>query len=131
MLAVLFHAFRERRRAATAAGQGGGDPGVAVPAEVRISDHERLAREGRFAEAIHALLLRALRLLDPRSALAISLTSREIHRTAELSEGRREDLGVLVRAVEVSRFGGGDVGRSEYETCRTRFARLTESRGAA
>src|SRR5205814_10027867 len=53
------------------------DPARPVPA-VAFEDADRLAREGRYAEAIHALLLRTLASLAEHGAgLAQSWTSRE------------------------------------------------------
>jgi len=58
---------------------------VQRPAPPRLADWESLAREGRFGDAIHALLLRALSDLartDSAAAPAASLTSREVLRRA-------------------------------------------------
>jgi hypothetical protein len=68
---------------------------------------EHFAREGRFAEAIHELLLQAL--ADIRAlhgaALAPSLTSREILREPSLADTARAALRLLIGRVEWTYFG--------------------------
>ncbi|SRR6266568_3530779 len=80
-----------------------------------------LAAEGRFAEAIHALLLDTLAALAGAAQLAPSLTSREIVSHARLGPAARAALADLVAAVEVSYFGGATPGAGEYQACTARF----------
>ena len=102
--------------------------------EFEFPDPEALAAQGRFAEAIHILLLRALTELGRRGKGLVpdSLTSREILRRVHLPPGAGEALGELVRAVEISHFGGADTGRFDYEQCRStlhNFTRACEEAG--
>src|SRR5579864_221876 len=81
---------------------------------------DALARAGRYAEAIHELLLQSL--TEIRAGLqeqfADSLTSREILRSTSLaSEGRRA-LAEIIGRVEWSHFGRRDVGEADYLACR-------------
>lgn len=87
---------------------------------------ERLAREGRYAEAIHQLLLvtiwRLGRDLDHPPSPAT--TSRELSRSLPLDGSGREAFEFIVRRVELSLFGGHDVDARDYDSCRERYARL-------
>lgn len=100
---------------AKAAATRTGGPAPEAPSEAALADAESrataAAREGRYAEAIHILLLGAIGHLRERDArsTARSLTSREILDRVfgrdGSPEGRRA-LAALVAAVEISRFGG-------------------------
>lgn len=85
-----------------------------------------LARQGRFSEAMHALLLQSL--ADVRRRLneqfADSLTSREILRSTRLPERGREPLREIIARVERTYFGEYSVGASDYAACRERFGEL-------
>lgn len=87
---------------------------------------DALAREGRFVEAMHELLLQSLAAIRRwRGAeIADSLTSREILRRVPLSEAARSPLGDLVARVEWSYFGRHPAGPAEYQSCRLSFDRL-------
>ena len=95
--------------------------------EPAFEDAARLAGEGRYAEAIHALLLAAIRHFAERSRVAVqpSRTSRELVRLLPLGPELREAFTDLVQAVELSLFGGVAVGREEYERSLSRFRALT------
>jgi hypothetical protein len=112
----------------------GGDDGPVAEAEaghqpvsIPTAGATALAAEGRYAEAIHVLLLDTLAALSRAASLAPSLTSREIVALAALPEQAREALAGLVAAVEVSRFGGAEPGRDEYQACLARFDRFLAS----
>jgi len=95
--------------------------------EPAFEDAARLAGEGRYGEAIHALLLAAIRHFAERSRVAVqpSRTSRELVRLLPLGPELREAFTELVQAVELSLFGGVAVGREEYERSLSRFRALT------
>ncbi|MCY4060331.1 MAG: hypothetical protein OXG44_20310 [Gammaproteobacteria bacterium] len=91
------------------------DSEPAIPADwLRMADD--LARQGRFGEAIHLLLLGvlgALRVADPSSQ---ATTAREIaQRNAGL---HRERLTALVLASELVHFGGRSASREQFDRCR-------------
>jgi hypothetical protein len=113
-------AGRERDVAAPLAG-----PAAAL--EVELEEPERLAAAGRYAEAIHALLLETLAALSRAAQLPSSLTSREILQRVRLPERAREALEGLVLAVEVSRFGGVPAGEADYRVCLDRFHAFLET----
>lgn len=108
-------------------GQRGGEvtrrePEVAVPADWPLLADD-LARQGRFAEAIHMLLLGVLGTLAadaPPSradhAPSRAMTAREIARTTAAPQ--REPLQALVRASELVHFGGRRATREQFEACR-------------
>jgi hypothetical protein len=91
-----------------------------------VDEADRLAREGRFAEAIHALLLRALSDLG-RYATTPALTSREVARGAKLAQEARAALGALVAAGEWVHFGGKPAGAAEYEASVASYRRFREA----
>ena len=115
-----------RRREIPAAG----DQPVAAAAEEpepRFEDAARLAAEGRYAEAVHALLLASIRHFAERSRVAVqpSRTSRELVRLLPLGPDTRETFAELVRMVELSLFGGAPVSAEDYERSLARFRALT------
>ena len=96
---------------------------------LHLPELEILVREGRYAEAVHVLLLRALDLVlrrEPQS-LAPALTSREILSRVHLPQPARHALGDLVAAVEASHFGGRPPSREDFATCLESFGRITSA----
>lgn len=92
-----------------------------------LDDAERLAAEGRFAEAIHALLLGSLARLAPARAL----TAREVLRQADVGDEARSALAALVGEAERVHFAGGAAGAGEFERCREHWRRFGAARRAA
>jgi hypothetical protein len=92
-----------------------------APIAIPTTSAEALAAAGRYAEAIHALLLDTLTALSRAARLAPSLTSREIVARALLAPAAREALASLVAVVEVSHFGGVASGEGDYQACLARF----------
>jgi hypothetical protein len=91
-----------------------------------LDDAELLARAGKFAEAIHMLLLRTLEELaraDGRPAE--HLTSREILGTVRLrGHHAREALTELVAVVELTWFGDDVPSELDWQRCRTHYERF-------
>lgn len=87
-----------------------------------------LAAEGRYAEAIHELLLQTFAGFQRRSELRAvpSQTSRELLQALPIEGARREALEGLVRSVELSLFGTRVPGREEFEACERHFGELLE-----
>lgn len=102
--------------------------GGAAAAAVAADD---LARQGRFAEAMHVLLLQSLgdmrRRLDEH--FADSLTSREILRASRVSETGRASLRDIIARVERTYFGEYPAGAADYQGCRDSFTQLTQALG--
>jgi len=95
--------------------------------EALPGDATRLAAEGRFGEAIHVLLLVAIRQLAERSRVPVqaSRTSRELARLLPLAGDGRKAFEELVRAVELTLFGGVPAGAEDWERSLGHFRRLT------
>ena len=97
--------------------------------EASLADAERLAAEGRFAEAVRVLLLHAFDGVRERVETVSfpSLTNREVLRRASLRAASRAALMVLLRTEEKSEFGGQPVDRSAYRECRDQFDRFRQT----
>lgn len=95
--------------------------------EIPTASAEALAGEGRYGEAIHALLLETLQALSRAARLPGSFTSREIVERVPLGPRSREALAGLVSAVEVSWFGGAAPTEEDYRGCLGRFHVFLES----
>jgi hypothetical protein len=102
-------------------------PGGAASPHLSLA--EAHAAEGRFADAIHELLLQAL--ADIRSvqgtALPTSLTSREILGRAELAPLPRGTLRLLIGRVEWTFFGLRAAELSDYQAGRADLDQLRQA----
>jgi hypothetical protein len=103
-----------------------GQPGGPRSDADALASADELARQGRFVDAMHALLLQGL--ADIRRRLGIefadSLTSREILRGARLPPQGRTSLREIVAAVEWTYFGGRSAALADYTACRKSFEDL-------
>jgi hypothetical protein len=127
VLAFLAIAWLVRHLAPAARDAELAEPADAAPVEIPIASAEALAAEGRWAEAIHALLLETLEALSRAARLAPSLTSREIVDRVPLPGRARDALSGLVLAVELSRFGGSPAAEDDYRACLARFHAFLET----
>ena len=97
--------------------------------QVVLAAADELARQGRYRDAMHILLLRSL--AELRAALdepfADSLTSREILRSTRLPKTAREPLRDVVGRVEWTYFGERPAEREDYEACRTSFFAIEQA----
>jgi len=121
--------FRDRARAGTSAKEDPRRPQVHSPGGVSdappgepLAEADRLAASGRLEEAVHALLLEAIRLLSrelghPKA----SSTSRELLGLYALEDRRRRSFEALVLAVESVLFGGRPIHPDAYQACRGHF----------
>jgi len=87
---------------------------------------EQLARQGRFAEAIHALLLRAVAESDAVSGKP-ALTSRELLRSISLGREVQAALAALVAVVERVYFGGRPAAAAEYDASLALYRQVHEA----
>jgi hypothetical protein len=94
-----------------------------------LTDVEDLARQGRFGEAIHQLLLHLFAALQrrPATAPAPAHTGREVLARTRLASQAHEALGVLVLAAEKIHFGGRPASREDYEACLAHYRRFLDS----
>lgn len=128
-LAVLLYFFKDLTWRTNRNLTGPGD--VALPTAAHSASHiaraDAYADQGLFIEAMHELLLQGFGELRARAdgALADSLTSREILRSAALPEQGRAALRVIVQRVERTWFGEHAATRADYLECRSSFEALT------
>jgi hypothetical protein len=92
-------------------------------AAVLLADADELAAQGRFAEAVHSLLLRSIEDMRKRRprALTPALTARDITVLPALPEPARPAFAAMAQAVERSLFGGRPVDRAEFDACRKSY----------
>lgn len=101
----------------------------AETARILMDEADRLAAEGRYAEAVHALLYRSIQDIQntrPRD-VAKSLTSREIAKLPILTEQARNAFGKIGAVVERSFFGHDTVFIDDYQDCRAAYERFALS----
>jgi uncharacterized protein DUF4129 len=127
VLAAVAIAWLARRLSGGARDAKVREPELEAAPDVAIASAQALAAEGRWAEAIHALLLETLEALSGTARLAPSLTSREILEAVALPARAREPLRGLVLAVEVSRFGGVPAAERDYRACLDRFGAFLDA----
>jgi Domain of unknown function (DUF4129) len=93
-------------------------------ARALLNDADALAAEGRFDDAVRALLHRSIDDIEQRSPRSVrqAQTGREIARLPVLSAAASEAFAPLVRAVERSWFGGARLDENDYNACRKAYA---------
>jgi len=108
------------------------DANLAAAVAEAMTGADDLARQGRFVEAMHRLLLQALAELRERvdEPFADSLTSREVLRRARLPLPGQQALHDIVARVELTYFGARPGDPGDYAACRASFAALAEAFGA-
>ncbi len=135
-MAVLLYAFRDMipalrpgRDSAWTAEAGSSAELQAQPPAVALGAADALATQGRFAEAMHVLLLHALAVIRRRldEPFADSMTSREILRSRQLPDDLRAPLREVVGRVEWSYFGEHPAVQDDYAACRASFASLAQA----
>jgi hypothetical protein len=138
VLFVIFSAYRAWRnlrltprrtdRNGTAVSDGRG-PDHPIPAISRLADAEGLARDGAFAEAIHALLLAVVDAMRQRADQAVmpALTARELVHLVTLDDAGRSDFAGLVARSERGHFGGRPADRSAFDDCLQCARRLVDA----
>lgn len=88
-----------------------------------LEQADTLAREGRFAEAVHLLLFRSIEDIQQRKGAVLprSLTAREIGGLGDLPDRARSALSPIIGVVERSFFGGRDVDADGWQTARASY----------
>ena len=97
--------------------------------DATLSEADRLAAEGRFEEATHTLLQASLVRLDKRAAIPMSMTSREVLRSATLTEPGRGALKAMIVLVERSHFGDATLDADGYARARAHCIGLADAEG--
>lgn len=111
---------RKRKVATTAEPEWRPD---ATRARVLLEDADKLAVEGRYAEAAHLLLHRSLdhvRDFRPK-ALRPAVTSRELAASEDLPGAARAAFSHIAEVVEHSFFGARGVDQAAYADCRRSY----------
>lgn len=95
-------------------------------ARVLLEDADRLAAEGRYAEAAHLLLLRGVADIQDRRPRAVqpALTSRDIAASPDLPPPARPAFTAIAEVVERSLFGGRPVDQPAWTQCRRAYESL-------
>lgn len=88
-----------------------------------LEEADALAREGRFAEAVHLLLFRSIEDVQERldGGVPTSLTAREIAGLGSLPDRARRALRPIIQIVESSFFGGRDVDADGWQSARRSY----------
>jgi hypothetical protein len=117
--------FRRRRpvSAATAADEEGWMPEEA-PARSWLEEADALAAQGRYAEAIHHLLLRSVEDIARRRPRLVrpALTSRELAAAGAIPAAARDLFAGIAGMVERSLFGGRAVDAGDWDAARGAYA---------
>jgi hypothetical protein len=96
---------------------------TAAKARTLLEDADKLAAEGRFAEAVHLILFRSIEDIEGKRPDLISpaLTSRDIGRLDGVPERVRRTFGDIAAVVERSFFGGRAVDAEAFASCRQAY----------
>lgn len=95
----------------------------AARARSLLEEADALAREGRFAEAVHLLLFRSIEDIQERldGGVPSSLTAREIAGLGKLPDRAKRALQPIISIVERSFFGGRDVDSEGWSSARRSY----------
>ena len=98
-----------------------------------LDEADALAREGRFAEAVHLLLFRSIEDIQTRleGGVPTSLTSREIAGLGRLPDRAKRALAPIIQVVESSHFGGRAVDASGWQNARRSYEEFAFGEGWA
>ena len=104
---------------------------AAATARTLLEDAARLAKEGRYGEAVRLILRRSIEDMERQRPGVVrdAMTSREIGRLSILGEAARAGFGRIAALVERAAFAGRPVSEAEYEEARGLYAQL--ARGAS
>ena len=96
---------------------------AAARARALLEEADRLAREGRYGEAVRILLHRSIEDMDQAYPATImpSMTSREISLLQYLSAHGRATFVKIAQAVEASLFAGRPLSAEQFADCRTAY----------
>jgi hypothetical protein len=95
-------------------------------ARALLGDADALANEGKYAEAVHLLLLRSIEDFErfrPR-VVKRSHTAREIEQLGAMPMTVRAAFAGIMKVVEKSRFGFYEVTREDWVRCRADYERF-------
>ncbi|MEC3912551.1 DUF4129 domain-containing protein [Sphingobium sp. CR2-8] len=123
-----------RRRTATPV-EGGEEDWTpdAAPARAWLEEADALAGQGRYAEAVHHLLLRSVEDLARRRPQIVrpALTSRDLASADAIPSAPRRLFAEIAATVERSLFGGRPIDADEWGRCRLAYADFAQTRSWA
>lgn len=95
----------------------------ATVARALLAEADRLASEGRYAEATRLLLHRSIEDIESRRPRLVrpAFTAREIARLEDLPAAARQTFSDIAEVVERSLFGGRDVDAGGFAACRRAY----------
>lgn len=95
----------------------------AAAARSLLEEADALARQGKFAEAVHLLLFRSIEDIQERveGGVPTSLTAREIATLGKLPERAKRGLKPIIQVVERSFFGGRPVDAAGWDEARRSY----------
>ena len=98
-----------------------------------LEEADALAREGRFAEAVHLLLFRSIEDIQERleGGVPTSLTAREIAGLGSLPDRAKRALRPIIQIVESSFFGGRNVDAGGWQNARRSYEEFAFGEGWA
>ncbi len=125
LLARSFGPLAQRRRAAPDKTADDWRPDAAASLAL-LADAERLATEGRFAEATRLLLTRSVGELAAARPGVVepSSTARELAALPALPDAARAAFRVIAGRVEINLFALQPLGRADWEAARDAYARF-------
>lgn len=96
----------------------------AAPARSWLEEADALAAQGRFAEAVHHLLIRSIEDIAARRPKLVrpALTSRELAAADAIPSPARALFAHIAQLVERSLFGGRSVAEGDWQEARTAYA---------
>lgn len=88
-----------------------------------LEEADALAREGKYAEAVHLLMFRSIEDIQTRrkQRLSTALTAREIGKLDDLPAKPRAALHPIIALVERSFFGGRPVDEPDWQSARRAY----------
>lgn len=128
-------AYRRSARRPAKPGAGADEPYLPAPTLARafLEEADRLAGEGRFAEAVHVLLFKTIEDIERRRPHHVrkAMTSREIAGLAILPAPARAAFAEIAEAVERSEFAGRTIGAEVFAECRSAYRGFAAPEGWA
>ncbi len=102
-----------------------------APARALLAEADRLAAEGRYGQAAHLILFRSIEEIDRKRPhlVAPSFTSRDIAALHAIPEGPRGAFARIALMVEQSLFARAELGRSDWEHCRSAYEEFAFAEG--
>ncbi len=98
-----------------------------------LEEADALARQDRFAEAVHLLLFRSIEDIQERleGGVPVSLTAREISSLGRLPDRVKRSLDPIIQVVERSFFGGRPVDADGWQQARRSYESFAFGEGWA